>query len=424
MFRIFVNSWKTKEIRTKILYTLMIFLIIRIGTQIALPGIDIAGLIAARAASTGTGTLYSMITGGANSTWSIFALGIGPYITASIIMQLLNIAIPKFEQLSKEGPEGRKVLQKYSRYLTAILAIIQSAGMVYTYQTMFLVHNAFIYGTAIVALVTGSMFVMWLAEQITEKGIGNGSSMVIFINIVSVLPSTIVNAYYTAQGTGFAGFAQNIAIVLILIAVLAFIVCVNTGERRLPVQYSTKMAGRKQLAPGGRATNMPIKVNSAGVISIIFAISLLQFPIQIGGFIPNKSEGFTKFLEILDLNHPIGAGLYIVLIIFFTYFYTSIVINPNEIAMNMKKSGGFIPGIRPGQPTSNYIARTVNRITLVGAISYALLAFIPICMQWIFKVDIGIGGTTLIIVVGVALDIVKALESQLLMRHYKGFLSE
>ncbi len=402
----------------------MIFLIIRIGTQIALPGIDIAGLIAARAASTGTGTLYSMITGGANSSWSIFALGIGPYITASIIMQLLNIAIPKFEQLSKEGPEGRKVLQKYSRYLTAILAVIQSAGMVYTYQTMFLVHHAFIYGTAIVALVTGSMFVMWLAEQITEKGIGNGSSMVIFINIVSVLPSTIVNAYYTAQGTGFAGFAENIAIVLILIAVLAFIVCVNTGERRLPVQYSTKMAGRKQLSSGGRATTMPIKVNSAGVISIIFAISLLQFPIQVGGFIPNKSEGFTNFLEILDLNHPIGAGLYVVLIIFFTYFYTSIVINPNEIAMNMKKSGGFIPGIRPGQPTSNYIARTVNRITLVGAISYALLALIPIVMGWVFQVDIGIGGTTLIIVVGVALDIVKALESQLLMRHYKGFLSE
>ena len=204
--------------------------------------------------------------------------------------------------------------------------------------------------------------------------------------------------------------------------VLAFIVMVNSGERRLPVQYSSKMVGRKQTS--GRATTMPIKVNTSGVISIIFAISLLQFPQQIGNFFPNKGPTFTKVIEVLNMTHPVGAILYVLLILFFTYFYTSIVINPNEIAMNMKKNGGFIPGIRPGQPTSEFITRVVNRITLVGAICYAILAMVPVVLQWVFKINVGFGGTTLIIVVGVALDIVKALESQLLMRHYKGFLSE
>ncbi len=421
MFKIFVNSWRTKEIRNKILYTLMIFAIVRLGTLIALPGIDAASVIAARGA-TGVGTLYSVIAGGANSSWSLFAMGIGPYINASIIMQLLTIAIPKFEQLSKEGPEGRKKLQSYSRYLTVVLALIQGAGLTYTYQNMFLTNNMLIYAASVICLVTGSAFVMWLAEQITAKGIGNGSSMIIFINIVSNLPQGIASMYYTISGSGVAGVAKVAAILIILLVVLAFIVCVNTGERRLPVQYSSKMAGHKQM--GGSSTTMPIKVNTAGVISIIFAISLLQFPQQIGNFIPNKGATFTKITEILNMTHPIGACLYIALILFFTYFYTSIVINPNEIAMNMKKNGGFIPGIRPGQPTSTYITKVVNRITLVGAICYSILAMVPVVLQWIFKINVGFGGTTLIIVVGVALDIVKSLESQLLMRHYKGFLSE
>ncbi len=421
MFKIFVNSWRTKEIRNKILYTLMIFAIVRLGTLIALPGIDAESVIAARGA-TGIGTLYSVIAGGANSSWSLFAMGIGPYINASIIMQLLTIAIPKFEQLSKEGPEGRKKLQSYSRYLTVVLALIQGAGLTYTYQNMFLTNSPLVYAASVICLVTGSAFVMWLAEQITAKGIGNGSSMIIFINIVSNLPQGIASMYYTISGSGVAGVAKVAAILIILLIVLAFIVCVNTGERRLPVQYSSKMAGHKQM--GGSSTTMPIKVNTAGVISIIFAISLLQFPQQIGNFIPNKGATFTKVTDVLNMTHPIGACLYIVLILFFTYFYTSIVINPNEIAMNMKKNGGFIPGIRPGQPTSAYITRVVSRITLVGAICYCILAMVPVVLQWIFKINVGFGGTTLIIVVGVALDIVKSLESQLLMRHYKGFLSE
>ncbi|WMI80604.1 preprotein translocase subunit SecY [Anaerotignum sp. MB30-C6] len=421
MFKIFVNSWRTKEIRSKILYTLMIFAIVRLGTLIALPGIDAASVIAAREA-TGMGTLYSVIAGGANSGWSLFAMGIGPYITASIIMQLLTIAIPKFEQLSKEGPEGRKKLQSYSRYLTVVLALIQGAGLTYTYQNMFLTDSPLVYVASVLSLVCGSTFVMWLAEQITAKGIGNGSSMIIFINIVSNLPQAIASMYYTISGSGAIGVAKVAAILVALLIVLGFIVCVNSGERRLPVQYSSKMAGHKQV--GGNNTTMPIKVNTAGVISIIFAISLLQFPQQIGNFIPDKGPTFTKIIEVLNMTHPVGACLYVVLIIFFTYFYTSIVINPNEIAMNMKKNGGFIPGIRPGQPTSAYITRVVGRITLVGAICYAILAMVPVVLQWIFKINVGFGGTTLIIVVGVALDIVKALESQLLMRHYKGFLSE
>lgn len=422
MFKIFVNSWKTKEIRNKILYTLMIFAIVRVGTLIALPGIDTAGVMAARQNATVAGTLYSVIAGGANSSWSLFAMGIGPYINASIIMQLLTIAIPKFEQLSKEGPDGRKKLQSYSRYLTVILALIQGIGLVYTYQNMYLVHSPLVYVASVFCLVCGSTFVMWLAEQITAKGIGNGSSMIIFINIVSNLPMGIASLSYTMASGGAAGVAKVAAILIILIIVLAFIVCVNSGERRLPVQYSSKMVGRKQAS--GRSTNMPIKVNTSGVISIIFAISLLQFPAQIGNFIANKGATFTKVLEILDMTHPVGAIVYVLLIFFFTYFYTSIVINPNEIAMNMKKNGGFIPGIRPGQPTSAYITRVVNRITLVGAICYAILAMVPIALEWIFKINVGFGGTTLIIVVGVCLDIVKALESQLLQRHYKGFLND
>ena len=424
MFKIFANSWKTPEIRNKILYTLMIFAIVRIGTLIALPGIDTAGVMAARqngGASVAT-TLYSVIAGGANSGWSLFAMGIGPYINASIIMQLLTIAIPKFEQLSKEGPDGRKQLQSYSRYLTVVLALIQGTGLVYTYQNMYLVHSPLVYIASVLCLVCGSTFVMWLAEQITAKGIGNGSSMIIFINIVSNLPMGAATLYYTIVGGGAIGAAKVVAIVLILLVVLAFIVCVNSGERRLPVQYSSKMVGRKQA--GGRGTSMPIKVNTSGVISIIFAISLLQFPQQIGNCIPNKGATFTKVLEVLNMTHPVGALLYVALIFFFTYFYTSIVINPNEIAMNMKKNGGFIPGIRPGQPTSAYITRVVSRITLVGAICYAILAMVPILLQWIFKINVGFGGTTLIIVVGVCLDIVKTLESQLLMRHYKGFLND
>lgn len=418
MFKIFVNSWKVKEIRNKILYTLLILAIVRLGAHIYLPGIS-ATTIKAYTDLYSTGTLYNIIAGGAGSSYSIFALGIGPYITSSIIMQLLCVAIPYLEQLSKEGEDGRQKINKYTRYITVVLATLQGIGIAMNYRTMMTNPSVLNVIIAVITLVAGSLFIMWLAEQITAKGISNGSSMIIFVNIISSLPQGI-SALVSYASAGTTGILKVVGILVILLIVLILIVRVNDGERRLPVQYSSKMTGRR--IGGGSNSTFPIKVNTAGVISIIFAISLLQFPETISGFITTKPAWLETVINVLKMTHPVGAVLYVVLILFFSYFYTSIVINPNEIAENMKKNGGFIPGIRPGQPTANYITRVVNRITLVGAVYFAVLALVPIILQWIFKVNVGFGGTTLIIVVGVCLDIVKALESQLLMRHYKGFL--
>ncbi len=419
MIRLFVNAWKVKEIRNKILYTFVILAIIRLGAHVALPGISVAAVKAAQD-SASTGTLYNIIAGGYNSRWSIFSMGIGPYINASIIMQLLTVAIPKLEQLAKEGEDGRKKISSYTRYLTVVLAIIQAIGITFSYRSMFTSSSAVMLACSVISLVVGSTFIMWLAEQITNKGITNGSSMIIFVNIVSNLPSGITSLVYYAQGGDAIGIAKVAAVLILLLVVIVFIVIVHDGERRIPVQYSGKMMGRRTFA--GQSTFMPIKVNTAGVLAIIFAISLVQFPETIGQFF-TPGPTYTKIIEALRLTSPIGAILYVVLIIFFAYFYTSIVINPNQIAENMKKNGGFIPGIRPGQPTSNFITRVVNRVTFIGAIAFALIALVPLILQWVFGLNVGFGGTTLIIVVGVALDIVKAMESQLLMRHYKGFLS-
>ena len=421
MFNVFINAWKVKDIRKKLLYTLMMLAIVRLGAHIAIPGIDVAAVKASQD-MVSTGTLYNIIAGGANSRWSIFAMGIGPYITSSIIMQLLTVAIPKLEALNKEGQEGRKKIQTYSRYLTVILAFVQAIGVVLSFRTLMVSQSIVVFASAVLTLICGTSFIMWLAEQITAKGVGNGSSLIIFINIVSNLPTGVRSLYQQATGGDMTGWIKVIAMILILLAVIVFIVLVHDAERRLPVQYSSKMSGHKLM--GGRTSFIPIKVNTAGVISIIFAISLIQFPETIAQFLPNVPDAMKTVIEALRMTNPIGATLYVVLIIFFTYFYTSIVINPNEMAENMKKNGGFIPGIRPGQPTSNYITRVVDRISLVGAVSYSMLALIPLIMQWVFKMNVGFGGTTMIIVVGVALDIVKALESQLLMRHYKGFLTD
>ena len=420
MLKLFINSWKVKEIRNKILYTLLILAIVRLGAHIALPGIDVVAIKASQSAYS-TGTLYNIIAGGYNSRWSIMSMGIGPYITASIIIQLLTVAIPKFEQLSKEGEEGRKKMSSYTRYLTVALAALQGIGITYSYKNMFLTDNKMIFVASVITLICGTTFIMWLAEQITAKGVSNGSSMIIFVNIVSNLPSGIQSLVYYAQSGNATGMIKVAAVLLILIVVLVFIIFINEGERKIPVQYSSKMTGRRSF--GGQGTFMPIKVNTSGVISIIFAISLLQFPQTVSQFIPATGV-FAKVIEVLDMTHPVGAVLYVLLIIFFSYFYTSIVINPNEIAENMKKNGGFIPGIRPGQPTSAYITRVVNRITFFGAVVFSCVALVPIILQWAFGLNVGFGGTTLIIVVGVCLDIVKSLESQLLMRHYKGFLND
>jgi len=421
LFKIFSNAWKVGEIRKKILYTLMILVIVRIGAQIALPGINVA-YVQLMSGSQGIGTLYNVIAGGANSAWSIFALGIGPYITSSIIMQLLTVAIPKLEQLNKEGEEGRKKIQSYTRYLTVVLALLQATGYTLNYRSLFLSDSVLVYSIAVLSMVAGTIFIMWLAEQITAKGISNGSSMIIFVNIISSLPTAVASLYNNIVTRGAVGAVSVIAVLVVLLLVIFYITIINDGERRIPVQYSSKMVGRRNV--GGQSTTLPIRVNTAGVISIIFAISILQFPAQIASFMGGATGVFADVIAAIDITAPIGTVLYVVLIILFSFFYTSITVNPNEIAENMKKNGGFIPGIRPGAPTSNYIAGVVKNVTAVGAMLFAIVALVPVLLQWILGVNVGFGGTTLIIVVGVCLDIVKSLESQLLQRHYKGFLNE
>ena len=396
MLKLFINAWKVKEIRAKLLYTLLILAIVRLGAHIALPGIDLVSIKAGQEMF-GSGTLYNIIAGGYNSRFSIFSMGIGPYITASIIMQLLTVAIPKIEQLHKEGEAGRKKITTYTRYLTIALSAIQGIGVTASYSSMFLSDSIFLKIASVICLVAGSSFVMWMAEQITQKGLSNGSSMIIFVNIVSNMPSGISALVSYSQGGDPVSILKIIAILLILVVDLVFIVYINQGERRIPVQYSTKMGGRRTF--GGQGSFMPIKVNTAGVIAIIFALSLLQFPEVLSQFV-TPGATYQKVIEVLSISHPVGAVLYVILILFFSYFYTSIVINPNEIAENMKKNGGFIPGIRPGQPTSAFITRVVNRITLIGAIVFACVAMVPIVLQWVFGLNVGFGGTTLIIVVG------------------------
>ena len=377
MLKLFINAWKVKEIRAKLLYTLLILAIVRLGAHIALPGIDLVSIKAGQEMF-GSGTLYNIIAGGYNSRFSIFSMGIGPYITASIIMQLLTVAIPKIEQLHKEGEAGRKKITTYTRYLTIALSAIQGIGVTASYSSMFLSDSIFLKIASVICLVAGSSFVMWMAEQITQKGLSNGSSMIIFVNIVSNMPSGISALVSYSQGGDPVSILKIIAILLILVVDLVFIVYINQGERRIPVQYSTKMGGRRTF--GGQGSFMPIKVNTAGVIAIIFALSLLQFPEVLSQFV-TPGATYQKVIEVLSISHPVGAVLYVILILFFSYFYTSIVINPNEIAENMKKNGGFIPGIRPGQPTSAFITRVVNRITLIGAIVLLVWPWCPLCFS-------------------------------------------
>lgn len=418
MFKVIANAWKVTDIRNKLLFIFFILAIYRLGTHIPLPGLNI---VAWREYITGQGTdtittLYSIIVGGGLGT--IFAMGIGPYITSSIIMQLLTVAIPKLEQLKKEGEEGRKKIGQYTRWLAVILATVQGGGTVYSLRYLFVYQNWLTYIMATVAIVTGSIFIMWLGELITEKGIGNGASFLIFSNILSGLPGAITGLALVTVGSDIMQYVSVVLMILLFLAVIIFVVFIQDGERRIPVQYSKKLVGRQ--AFGGQSSYIPIKVNIAGVMSIIFSISLLQFPSVINQFL--QTDFLTRMVAVLSTSHWFGALLYVLLIFCFTFFYTSFAVNPIEMAENMKKNGGFVPGLRPGKPTSDYIGRTINRISWIGAASYAFIAIVPVIFEWIFRINIGWGGTTLLIVTGVALEIIKQLESQLLMRHYKGFL--
>ncbi len=423
MFTLFTNAWRVKDIRKKLLFIFFILLIYRIGTHIPLPGISPEMLLLAKGGDVQTQSIYSIIAGGGYA--SIFTMGIGPYITSSIIMQLLTVAIPKLEQLQKEGEEGRKKINQYTRVLAVALAFFQGGATVYSYHytrvgSLFKYDNLLVSIAAVVAIVTGTIFIMWLSELLTEKGIGNGSSFIIFANILSGLPTGVASLYVYASGSGVWGYISVALIVAVFIVVIAFVILVQDGERRIPVQYSKKTVGRQTFAGGTHSSYIPIKVNIAGVMSIIFAISLLQFPQTINQFW--KPDWLNSLVSMLSLNSWFGATLYVILIFMFTFFYTSFAINPIEMAENMKKSGGFVPGIRPGKPTSDYVQKTVDRLSWIGAFFYAIIAIIPIIFQAVLKIQIGFGGTTLLIVTGVCLEFVKQLESQLLMRHYKGFL--
>lgn len=413
MFSTFKNAWKVEELRKRILFMVLMLLVIRFGTKVTVPGINIAYL-----SEQANATLYGIITGGAYGT--IFALGIGPYITASIIMQLLTVAISKLEQLNKEGEQGRKIINKYTRVLAVVLAFLQSTGQIFSLRGAFIYNNMWVYLISTLSMVAGTIFIMWLGERLTEKGIGNGTSFIIFANILSSLPNSIKAVYVSTVGEGTQGYIKAGIIFVLFILLIAFVIMVQDGERRIPVQYSKKMVGRKMY--GGQSTFIPIKINIAGVMSIIFSISILQFPQTIAQLWRTPPDWLQNVVKVLNITSPVGAILYIILIFCFTSFYTSFSFNPIEVAENMKKNGGFIPGIRPGKPTSEFIQNVVNKISFIGACFYVFIAMVPVLFEWIFKIKVGFGGTTLLIVTGVALEIVKQLDSQLLMRNYKGFL--
>lgn len=373
-------------------------------------------------ASGGILEFLDLMSGGTFSNFSIFALNIYPYVTASIIIQLLTIAIPRLEELAKEGEEGRKKITQITRYTTIGLALIQALGITFGFFDQAIIDRGFWPVTIVVVTLTaGTAFLMWLGEQITEKGIGNGISLIIFVGIISRIPGEIAKTISLYK----VGEISLIGIILFLIfalVIIAIVIALQEGERRVPVQYAKRVVGRKMY--GGQSTHIPIKVSMAGVIPVIFASSLLAFPQTIALFF--KGEPSAWITKYLTPQGTIGAWVYtilnILLIIFFTYFYTAVQFNTVEYAKSLQQHGGFIPGIRPGRPTSEYLNKVISRLTFVGAISLAAIASLPIVLSKIFKLNINFGGTAIIIVVGVALETVKQIEAQMMMRHYKGFL--
>lgn len=432
------NAFKLKEIRSRIIYTLLMLVVVRIGTQLPIPGVN--GNYFSEWFSGNSGSAFGFfdaITGGSFERMSVFALNITPYITSSIIIQLLTIAIPKLEELQKDGEEGRKKMTAITRYLTVALALMESLAMaiVFGKSGLLLEYNALNIITAVVTLTAGSTVIMWIGERITENGVGNGISIVLTINIISRIPQDLTLLFEQfVKGKEIAFQVLNLAIIIaIIIAVTVLTVTLQGAERRIPVQYSRKVQGRKQI--GGQSSYIPLKVNTAGVIPIIFAQSLFMFPLiimQLLGKSGGNGIGGT-ILKMLnqsnwcDFNEPIysiGLIVYIVLVIAFAYFYTSITFNPLEIADNMKKQGGFIPGIRPGKPTSEYLTKILNYIIFIGAVGLVIVAIIPIFFEGAFNASISFGGTSLIIIVGVIIETLKQIESRMLVRNYKGFLND
>lgn len=413
------NAWKLEDLRKRIIFTLLMFLVFRLGAHIPVPGVD-AELLKKLL---GTGTIFGffdVISGGAFKRFTIFAMGIMPYINASIIMQLLTVVIPSLERLAKEGLDGRKKIIQYTRYGTVILSMIQAIGMsiLLARQGVYIKPGLLNHVVTVISLTTGTVFLMWLGELITERGIGNGISLLIFAGIVSRLPAGAVTLYqYITGGTTniFSAFLFG----LIAVGVIAAVVAMQEGQRRIPVQYTKRVVGRRVY--GGQSTHIPLRVNQAGVIPVIFAMSILLFPQTLASWFPQNRVAQT-IVHLFDPRSALYMVLYALLIIFFTYFYTAVTFNPQEVAENIKKYGGFIPGLRPGRPTAEYIERILARVTLAGAIFLAFIALLPNLMMAITGINLYFGGTSLLIVVGVALETMKQLEAQLLLRHYQGFL--
>ncbi len=424
------NAWKVKEIRNKILFTIFIILIFRVGSVIPVPYINISALQAANqsGATNEFFSYLSILTGGGLEYGAIFAMSVTPYINSSIIIQLLCVAIPYLERLQKEGEEGQKKLAQYTRYATIILALIQGiayfiylkngGGQVSSYLSVKGTGATWFAGFVIVlAFTAGSALVMWLGEQIDAKGIGNGISMLLFAGIISRGPQAFRALW------AYCKMGQYVAVALIIVlflAIIAFIVWMTAAERRIPVQYAKRVVGNKMY--GGQSTHIPIKVNMSGVMPVIFASSILMLPTMVLGFMRNTETSLYKILSLFSVQGIFYAVVYFLLIIGFAYFYATIQFNPVEMANNLRKNGGAVPGIRPGKPTSDFISKILSRITLMGAIFLSVIAILPIIVGNVGKINISLGGTSVLIMVGVALDTVRNLESQMMMRHYKGFL--
>lgn len=435
------NAFKIPDLRKKLLYTAMMVVVIRFGSLLPIPGVDKSFIQDWFTRLSNTGDAFNFLdalTGGSFTNMSLFALSITPYITSSIIMQLLTIAIPKLEEMQKDGEDGRKKIAEYTRYVTVALALIQSSAMAIGFgrQGLLTVYNFWSVLVVIAAMTAGSALLMWIGERITQNGIGNGISIVLLFNIISSLPGDVTTLYTvfiaTASNIGVAVVIAAI-IIAIVVGVVVFVVVLQNGERRIPVQYSKKMQGRRMV--GGQSTHIPLKVNTAGVIPVIFASSIMSFPVVIAQLLGVQATGIGgHILAVLNSSnwfrpempvYSVGVVIYVALIVVFAYFYTSITFNPLEVANNMKKAGGFIPGIRPGKPTSDYLNQILNYLVFIGAIGLIIVCLLPIIVSGVFGVGhLSFGGTSIIIIVSVTVETIKAIESQMLVRNYKGFLND
>lgn len=417
------QAWKVEELRKKILFTLMMLVVYRIGSNIPVPGINRAYLSQMFSGETGLLDLFDLFSGGSFSNFTIFALSITPYVTASIIVQLLTIALPYFERLSKEGNEGHKKMATITRYMTVVLGLIQAIGLtVGLFKNAVVDKSGFASITIIMVLTAGTVFLMWLGEQINEYGIGNGISLIIFAGIVDRFPTFVRNTYAQVSEGAISGVAV-LTLLIVSIMLVMVIILFEQGVRKIPVQYAKRVVGRKMY--GGQSTHIPMKVNQAGVIPIIFSLSLLQFPLIVTYFAPKSAYADFVNKYISPSGDP-GLWIYVVLNVvltmFFTYFYTAITFNPTEVAENMRQSGGFVPGIRPGTATVEYLSRVMSRLCFSGGLFLAAVSVIPTIVSNFTPFEMTFGGTSLLIAVGVAIDTVKQIQNQMLMRNYQGFL--